>query len=151
MLLKNVLESVSSQMKNNELKIKSTDINHRLTKFESFIWKLSIDDESTNTSEQPFEKYLTHFTYQTHSYVLAFISILFISLIIVQLIHIYHIWLSSYDIVFQYHCLFSFFNLPSLWKIRDSLGKLLTWNTYCITRNNLQESQNYVQVISYRN
>ena len=46
--------------------------------------------------------------------------------------HIYHIWLYSYYILFQPHCLFLFFNQSLLWKLGVSLDKTLILNTYCI-------------------
>ena len=67
---------------------------------------------------------------KSNSFILSFISISFISKIIVHLIHIQHIWF--YCIIFQPHCDFHFFNQSCLWKLGVFLDKILIRNIYCI-------------------
>ena len=72
---------------------------------------------------------------KSNSFILSFISISFILQIIVNLIHIYHIWFCSYSIVFQPHCVFRFLNQSRFWKLEKlgvSLDKILIQNIYCI-------------------
>ena len=69
---------------------------------------------------------------KSNSFILSFISISFISKIIVHLIHIQHIRFYSYCIIFQLHCDFHFFNQSRLWKLGVSLNIILIRNIYCI-------------------
>ena len=69
---------------------------------------------------------------KSNSFISSFISISFISKIIVHLIHIHHIWFYLYCIIFQPHCDFHFFNQSCLYKLGASLDKILIQNIYCI-------------------
>ena len=69
---------------------------------------------------------------KSSSFISSFISISFISKIKVHLIHIHHIWLYLYCIIFRPHCDFHFFNQSCLYKLGVSLDKILIQNIYCI-------------------
>ena len=49
---------------------------------------------------------------------------------IVHLIHTDHIWICSYCIEFQPHCVFHLFNQSRLWKLRVSLDRM--FNIECL-------------------